>query len=146
MTRSIGVWGAPRGWHWGCEEDLSNGRRCLLHRGPTDIHTRGHGDSMTESAQWADSVKTIQHGLVLSLSSYVCMSLGLYVLPPGSPHWRQIMLSGFSNGDIHSGYSRGSRGTTILFLILNIWHLTTCTWAYYKKMSGIELIFQPSFS
>ena len=44
----------------GCEEDLSNGRRGLLHRGHTYIHARGHSDSMTESAQWADSVKIAQ--------------------------------------------------------------------------------------
>ena len=41
----------------GCEEDLSNGRKGLLHRGHTYIHTDGHCDSMTESAQLADSVK-----------------------------------------------------------------------------------------
>ena len=45
----------------GCEEDLSNERRGLLHRGQTythtDIQTDGHRDSMTESAKWADSVK-----------------------------------------------------------------------------------------
>ena len=27
----------------------------------TDTHTHGHRDSMTESAQWADSVKTKQY-------------------------------------------------------------------------------------
>ena len=43
----------------GCEEDLSNGRRCLLHRGQTDIQTDGHCDTMTELAQWADSVKIL---------------------------------------------------------------------------------------
>ena len=47
----------------GCEEDLSNGRRGLLHRGQTDKHTHGHRDSMTESAQWADSVKSVLHPL-----------------------------------------------------------------------------------
>ena len=47
----------------GCEEDLSNERRGLLHRGhfyhrQTDRQTDGHRNSMTKSAQWADSVKT----------------------------------------------------------------------------------------
>ena len=41
----------------GYEEDLSNEWRGLLHRGQTDVHTDGHCDSMTESPQWADSVK-----------------------------------------------------------------------------------------
>ena len=41
----------------GCEEKLSNERKGLLHRGHTVVHTYGHRDSMTESAQWADSVK-----------------------------------------------------------------------------------------
>ena len=45
----------------GCEKDLSNERKGLLHRGHTyictDRHTDGHCNSMTESAQWADSVK-----------------------------------------------------------------------------------------
>ena len=46
------------GWEEGrCEEDLSNERKGLLHRGQTYRHTHGHCDSMTESAQWADSVK-----------------------------------------------------------------------------------------
>ena len=48
----------------GCEEDLSNERNGLLHRGHTyihiHIHTDRHSDSMTESAQWADSVKTLK--------------------------------------------------------------------------------------
>ena len=43
----------------GCEEDLSNERRGLLHRGHTYIQIDGHCDSMTESAQWADSVKIV---------------------------------------------------------------------------------------
>ena len=43
--------------HVTCREDLSNPRRCLLHRGHTDRQTDGYRDSMTESAQWADSVK-----------------------------------------------------------------------------------------
>ena len=46
----------PNFWG-GCEEDLSNERRGLLHRGQTYIHTDGHRNSMTESAQLADSVK-----------------------------------------------------------------------------------------
>ena len=41
----------------GCEEYLSNERRGLLHRGHTYRQTDGLRDSMTESAQWADSVK-----------------------------------------------------------------------------------------
>ena len=43
----------------GCEEDLSNERRGLLHRGQTYTHTHTQTDIETESAQWADSVKTI---------------------------------------------------------------------------------------
>ena len=43
----------------GCEEDLSNERRGLLHRGQTHRRTDGHRDSMTESAQWANSVKML---------------------------------------------------------------------------------------
>ena len=43
-------------------EDLSKARRCLLHRGqtqtPTDRQTDGHRYFLTESAQWADSVKS----------------------------------------------------------------------------------------
>ena len=42
-----------------CEEDLSNERKGHLHRGHTDVHTHGHRNSMTESAQWADSVKNV---------------------------------------------------------------------------------------
>ena len=38
------------GLRGGCEEDLSNERKGLLHRGYTDRHTHGHRDSMTESA------------------------------------------------------------------------------------------------
>ena len=33
--------------------------------GDTDVHTHGHRDSMTESAQWADSVKIMLHFIVL---------------------------------------------------------------------------------
>ena len=60
---SQGVWrgGPMRGLESGhvtCWEDLSNGRRCLFHRGQTCMHTDGHRDSMTGLAQWADSVKT----------------------------------------------------------------------------------------
>ena len=52
---------APRGWHRGCEEDHSNERKGLLHRGQTYKRTDGHRDSMTESAQWANSVKMWQY-------------------------------------------------------------------------------------
>ena len=53
-----------------CEEDLSNERRGLLHRGHLyHIHTDGHRDSMTESAQWADSVKK-------NLSSHIVVKAG----------------------------------------------------------------------
>ena len=52
-----------------CGDDLSNERRCLLHRGHTNIHTHvhsdGHRDSMTESAQWADSVKREENDIPL---------------------------------------------------------------------------------
>ena len=44
--------------HVNCGEDLSNERRCLLHRGRTDKHTKNR-DFRTESAQWADSVKKV---------------------------------------------------------------------------------------
>ena len=44
--------------HVTCGEDLSNARGCLLYKGQTHIQTDGHCDSLTESAQWADSVKT----------------------------------------------------------------------------------------
>ena len=44
--------------HVTCGEDLSNERICLLHRGLMYIHTYGHRNSMTESAQLADSVKS----------------------------------------------------------------------------------------
>ena len=51
----------PQGPSQGCEEDLSNERKGLFHRGHTDVHTYiqtdGHRNSMTESAQWANSVK-----------------------------------------------------------------------------------------
>ena len=41
----------------GCQENLSNERKGLLHRGHTYIHAYGHRYSMTESAHWANSVK-----------------------------------------------------------------------------------------
>ena len=54
----------------GGEEDLSNERKGLLRRGHTDRHTGGHCDSMTESAQWADSVKSIElHCTVIPYSA-----------------------------------------------------------------------------
>ena len=59
----------------GCEEDLSNERRGLLHRGHTYIHGDGHRDSMTESAQWADSVKIRKSGG--ASRSRVCYRWGL---------------------------------------------------------------------
>ena len=46
----------------GCEEELCNERKGLLHRGHTDICRDGHCNFMTESAQWADSVKILQLG------------------------------------------------------------------------------------
>ena len=81
MTRDIwhvtcdpqGVWrgGPMRGLgsgHVTCGEDLSNARRCLLHRGhtnpQTNKHADGHRDSMTELAQWADSVKSWEWSLI----------------------------------------------------------------------------------
>ena len=56
FLHSQGVWrgGPMRG---GCEEDLSDKRKGLFHRGHARTHAHGHRDSMTESAQWADSVK-----------------------------------------------------------------------------------------
>ena len=50
----------PPPYSGGCEEVLSNERRGLLHRVYTYTQTYGHRDSMTESAQWADSVKNSQ--------------------------------------------------------------------------------------
>ena len=46
--------------HVTCGEDLSNERRCLLHRGHAETPADGYCDSMTESAQWADSVKMVE--------------------------------------------------------------------------------------
>ena len=63
----------------GCEEDLSNERRGLLHRGQThrrtDVQTHGHRDSMTESAQWADSVKTLFGMLEQLYKKIKCMNI-----------------------------------------------------------------------
>ena len=49
---------------WSCDLRANERPRQKLYpMAHTDRQTHGHGDSMTESAQWADSVKSLLHRL-----------------------------------------------------------------------------------
>ena len=70
--------------HVTCGKDLSNARKYLLHRGHTNPQTHKptdlHRDSMTESVQWANSVKTqSQHYKIFEKYS---KCFGMVLTPP----------------------------------------------------------------
>ena len=53
---------------WSCDLRANERPKKKLHvMAQTDRQTNGHGDSMTESAQWADSVKRHSHCIICEL-------------------------------------------------------------------------------
>ena len=144
---SQGVWkgGPMRGLgsgHVTCGEDLSNARRCLLHRGQTYrqtyIQTDGHHNSMTESAKWANSVK-------IWIGSIFMHLFGCLVV------WSVSMLGWHY---CYSGLWRSSSHPTFLkflstFSVLSLYFLSTflvLSQYFLSTLSKLSLYFEGTFS
>ena len=65
----------PTPYLGGCEEDLSKKTAPDGTNTQTNTQTDGHGNSMTESAQWADSVKIVSKRHVNLLFSVLFIEL-----------------------------------------------------------------------